>query len=46
VWKGALDDAAARMGGTLLATDFVEAAALADLSDELLSVTARRTPRG
>jgi hypothetical protein len=46
VWKGALDDAAARMGGTLLAADFVEATALADLGNELLSVTARRTPRG
>lgn len=37
VWRGALDDAAARMGGTLLATDFVDATALADLGAELLS---------
>jgi hypothetical protein len=41
VWRGALDDAAARMGGTLLATDFVEATALADLGAELLSAAGR-----
>jgi hypothetical protein len=37
VWREALDDAAARMGGTLLATDVVDATALADLGAELLS---------
>jgi hypothetical protein len=41
VWRGALDDAAARMGGTLLATDFVDATALADLGAELLSAAGR-----
>jgi hypothetical protein len=44
VWRGALDDAAARMGGTLLAADFVDATALADLGAELLS--AAGSPRG
>lgn len=46
VWRQALDDAAARTGGTLLAADFVEATALADVGAELRSVTDRRAPRG
>lgn len=46
VWREALDDAAARMGGTLLATDFVEATSLADLGAELLSVSAWRGRHG
>jgi hypothetical protein len=41
VWRGALDDAAERMGGTLLAADFVDATALADLGAELLSAAGR-----
>lgn len=41
VWRRALDDAAERMGGTLLAADFVDATALADLGAELLSAAGR-----
>lgn len=40
-WSRALDDAAARTGGTLLANDFVDATALAELGAELLAAAAR-----
>jgi hypothetical protein len=41
VWGRALDDAAARTGGTLLVHDFVDAAALADLGAELVAAAGR-----
>ncbi len=41
VWRGALEDAAARTGGTLLASDFVDATALGELGDELLAAVGR-----
>jgi hypothetical protein len=44
VWSDALDDAASRSGGTLLAGDFVDATALSELGPELLA--AARRPAG
>ena len=44
VWSTALEDAASRTGGTLLASDFVEATALGELGAELLA--AARRPGG
>jgi hypothetical protein len=41
VWSGALEDAAARTGGTLLASDFVDATALGELGAELLAAAGR-----
>ena len=43
VWSGALDDAVARTGGTQLASDFVDAGALAELGAELLAAAGRLT---
>ena len=42
VWSDALDDAAERTGGTLLANDFVDAAELRELRAELLAAAQRR----
>ena len=41
VWGRALDDAATRTGGTLVANDFVDVVALADLGPELLAAAGR-----
>jgi hypothetical protein len=41
VWSSALDDAVARTGGTLLTSDFVDAAALGELGSELLAAVRR-----
>ena len=41
VWSSALDDAASRTGGTLLHSDFVDAAALGELGAELLAAAGR-----
>jgi hypothetical protein len=41
VWSGALDDAVARTGGTQLANDFVDAAALGELGAELVAAAGR-----
>jgi hypothetical protein len=41
VWRTALDDAVARTGGTQLASDFVDATALAELGAELLAAAGR-----
>ena len=41
VWSSALDDAVARTGGTALASDFVDATALAELAAELLAGAGR-----
>jgi hypothetical protein len=43
VWSSALEDAAARTGGTLLANDFVDAGALGELGAELVAAA---RPRG
>jgi hypothetical protein len=42
IWNDALQDAAARTGGTLLANDFVDAAELRELRAELLAAAERR----
>jgi hypothetical protein len=42
VWSDALDDAASRSGGSLLAGDFVTATALSELGPELLAAAGRR----
>ena len=42
VWSDALEDAASRSGGTLLAGDFVDATALSELGPELLAAAGRR----
>ena len=42
VWSDALEDAASRTGGTLLAGDFVDATALSELGPELLAAAGRR----
>jgi hypothetical protein len=42
VWSEALDDAASRSGGSLLAGDFVAATALSELGPELLAAAGRR----
>jgi hypothetical protein len=42
VWSDALDDAASRSGGRLLAGDFVAATALSELGPELLAAAGRR----
>ena len=42
VWSEALDDAASRSGGTLLAGDFVAATALSELGSDLLAAVRRR----
>jgi hypothetical protein len=42
VWSDALDDAASRSGGRLLAGDFVAATALSELGPELLAAVGRR----
>ena len=41
VWSSALDDAASRTGGTLLHSDFVDAAGLGELGAELLAAAGR-----
>ena len=41
VWSTALEDAVARTGGTQLASDFVDAAVLAELGAELLAAAGR-----
>lgn len=41
VWSGALEDAAARTGGALLANEFVDATALADLDAQLVAAAGR-----
>jgi hypothetical protein len=43
VWSDALDDAAERTGGTLLANDFVEAGELRELRAELLAAAGPST---
>ncbi len=43
VWSDALDDAATRTGGSLLASHLVEAAELRELSAELLAAAGRRS---
>jgi hypothetical protein len=43
VWSSALEDAAARTGGSLLTNDFVDAAELRELHAELLSAAGRRS---
>jgi hypothetical protein len=43
VWSGALDDAAQRTGGTLLANDFVDAGELRELRAELLAAAGPST---
>lgn len=40
-WARALDDAVSRTGGTPLASEFVDGAALADLAPELLAAARR-----
>jgi len=40
VWMGALDDAVAKTGGTQLASELVEAGAIADLSPDMLAAAA------
>jgi hypothetical protein len=42
VWSDALEDAASRSGGRLLAGDFVDATALSELGAELLAAARRR----
>ena len=42
VWVQALDDAVSHTGGTLLASELVEAAALADLSPDVIAAAATR----
>jgi len=42
VWIQAVDDAASRTGGTPLASEFVEAAALADLNPDLIAAAGTR----
>jgi hypothetical protein len=42
VWSDALDDAASRSGGRLLAGDFVAATALSELGPDLLAAAGRR----
>ena len=42
VWSDALDDAASRSGGRLLAGDFVAATALSELGSDLLAAARRR----
>jgi hypothetical protein len=42
VWSSALDDAVSRTGGSLLASEFVDATALDALSDELLAALGGR----
>ena len=42
VWSDALEDAASRSGGRLLAGDFVDATALSELGPELLAAAGRR----
>ena len=42
VWSEALDDAASRSGGTLLAGDFVAATALSELGPDLLAAARSR----
>lgn len=44
VWGRALDDAAARLGGTLLAGDFVDATTLAALDGVLLAAAGAPRP--
>ena len=46
VWSDALEDAASRSGGRLLAGDFVDATALSDLGPELLAAAGRRARQG
>ena len=41
VWSTTLEDAVARTGGTRLASDFVDAAGLAELAAELLAAAGR-----
>jgi hypothetical protein len=41
VWSSALDDAASRTGGTLLASELVDATALGELGAELLAAAGR-----
>jgi hypothetical protein len=42
VWSDALDDAASRSGGRLLAGNFVDATSLSELGPELLAAAGRR----
>jgi hypothetical protein len=45
VWARALDDAASRTGGTLLASEFVDATALRELASDLLAAARRSGDR-
>ena len=44
VWAGGLQDAVSRVGGSSLASDFVDATALAELAPELLAAAGRTDP--
>jgi hypothetical protein len=46
VWAQALDDAVSRTGGRPLASELVDAAALGELSTDLIAVAARGEKRG
>jgi hypothetical protein len=46
VWVQALDDAVSRTGGSRLASELVDAAALGELSADLIAVAARGEKRG
>ena len=46
VWVQALDDAVSRTGGRPLASELVDAAALGELSADLIAVAARGEKRG